>query len=52
MIFMKKVNLLFLTALFAFLMITSDSISQENKYGINTLRLEARADFDYFKYED
>ena len=51
MIFMKKVNLLFVTALIAFLMITSDSISQENKYGINTLRLEARADFNYFNYD-
>lgn len=45
---MRKINFLLLTLVCAFLSIASESYAQDNKFGINTLRFEARADFNYF----
>lgn len=48
---MRRVSILFIVVVYALMMHSSAAFSQENKFGINTMRLEARADFDYFNTE-
>ena len=48
---MRRVSILFIVVVYALMMHSSAAFSQENKFGVNTMRLEARADFDYFNTE-
>lgn len=45
---MRKIKVLFFVMTCALTMMSPEVFAQGNKFGVNTMRLEARADFDYF----